>query len=80
VFLTSFEGNVNQYEFKTMRVSSVVAYWARINVVMGLNPTKVFFFLFHAAAMLLFYIIQRITIPKLCIFENLLHYIFVQPC
>jgi hypothetical protein len=36
-----------------MQVTSVVAYWTRTHVVMGLNPVEVnFFVLFHAATML----------------------------
>jgi hypothetical protein len=46
---------------------AVVARWTRVHVVMGSNPGESFF---YAAAMLLFYIMQRITTPKLCIFRK----------
>jgi hypothetical protein len=53
-----------------MQVGLVVAYWACMRVVMGLNPG----YFFYASAML-FYIMQRITILKFCILKNLLSYI-----
>jgi hypothetical protein len=37
---------------------------------MRLNPGQVNFLFFHAADMLLFYIIQRITTPEFCTFQK----------
>jgi hypothetical protein len=43
----------------------VVAHWTLAQVVMGSNPGQVkILLLFHAAAMLLLYSDQRITVPK----------------
>jgi hypothetical protein len=50
-----------------MRVRYVVANWTRTHVDMGSNPRQVKSF-FYAIAMLFFYSIQRITMPRLCIF------------
>jgi hypothetical protein len=54
----------------TMRVSSVVTYWTPTHGVTESQPGRIN--LFHAAAILLVYITQRITTPKFCIFENIL--------
>jgi hypothetical protein len=53
-----------------MRVSSVLAYWTRTDVVMRLSPGQVNLFLFYAAAMLLFNIIQIIYMPEVCILRK----------
>jgi hypothetical protein len=68
VVLMSSLSNVNQYPYVKRRVSAVVAYWTHMHGVMGANPGRVEAFFFHAAAMLSFYIMQRITAPKFCIF------------
>jgi hypothetical protein len=57
----------NQYQYNTMRISSVVAYLTR--TVTGSSPGQANFVLFHAA-MFLFYIIQKTTVPNLCIFRK----------
>jgi hypothetical protein len=62
VFLTSCLSNVNQQQYIRKHVCCVVAKW--MHGVMGLNPGQVIFFFFHAGTMLLFYITQRITVPK----------------
>jgi hypothetical protein len=59
--------NVNQYRYVTRRISFVVAYGTPTQGVMGLNRVQVKTCFFHSVAMFLFYIIQRITIPKFCI-------------
>jgi hypothetical protein len=57
---------VNQYH---KRITHRVGHWKRTNVVMGSNLCQVSFLVsFRAVTMLLFYMMQRITTPKLCIF------------
>jgi hypothetical protein len=51
-----------------MRESSVAAYWIRMYGVVGSILVKLTL-LFHKAAILFSYIIQRITLPKFCIFR-----------
>lgn len=62
---------INQYENVITRIIYVVAYWTQIfelnELDRGQNET---FFIFHTAAILLFCIAQRITIPKFCIFRK----------
>jgi hypothetical protein len=54
-----------------MRLSSVVEFWTRKRGVIRSNSSRVKkFVFFHAAAMLLSYIIQRIIFPKSCIFRK----------
>jgi hypothetical protein len=60
---------VNQYLHITRHVSSVVVYWTHMHGVRGSSSGQAKTF-FHAAAMLSFYIIQRITIPKSYIFQK----------
>jgi hypothetical protein len=71
VVLMSSLSAVNQYGYITWCVNCVVAHWTRVLGLMGSNAGQVkTFFIFHATAMLLFYIIQRITTPKFCIFQK----------
>jgi hypothetical protein len=48
-----------------MSISSVVPYWFCIHGVAGSIPCQVNVFFFHAASML-FYTVQKISIPKIC--------------
>jgi hypothetical protein len=58
---------VNQYWYVIRCFSSVVAYCTPMLGVIISNPGQ-FNFFFHAATMLLFYIVQTIITPKFCIF------------
>jgi hypothetical protein len=69
VVLISSLSTVNQYKYVTRHVSSMVAYRTCVLGVMDQNLVKSNIF-FPAATMLLFYIVQRITIPKFCIFQK----------
>jgi hypothetical protein len=72
--------NANQYRHVTRLVSSVVGYWTSTHGVMGSDSGQVkTFVLIHTAAMLLFYSIQNINVPKFCFSENPQSYIIVWP-
>jgi hypothetical protein len=60
-------GNVNQYQSKMVQVSCLVVYWTCMYVVMGSNSKEVGFILFHAGAISIFYIEQKIP-KKICVF------------
>jgi hypothetical protein len=57
-----------QWQYVTVCVSSVAANWFHTHVVTGLNPGQAGIFFIHAATMLSFYSIQRISITKFCTF------------
>jgi hypothetical protein len=70
MFSISSSSIATQQQYNTTRISFVVAYWSRTHVIMGSNPRQVLLSFFHAATMLLFYIIQWIAMPKFCIFQK----------
>jgi hypothetical protein len=54
-----------------MFVICAVEYWTHMQMVMLSNPGQVKICLFHPAAMLLFYIVQRITATKMVYFSKM---------
>jgi hypothetical protein len=52
----------------------MVAYWTRTQGVIGRILVKSNIFFFHAATMLLFYIVQRIIIQIFCIFPKIFYH------
>jgi hypothetical protein len=65
-----FLSSVNQYEYATRRVSSVVAYWTPYARGHGIETWSSQIIHFPAAPMLLFHITQKFLFQILVLYEN----------
>jgi hypothetical protein len=70
MFLKSSLSNGN-HPYNTMQVSSTLLYWTHVQIIMWSNPLQVRIFLLFHAAMLLFYIVQRIDMTKVLYFSKI---------